>query len=86
MELESLKLPELPKLNAGYVAIQESVLTQLINYINAQTSTINSLSELVRSLEALDTQRYNAHIKNYERLNLTVQQLALALGGVYANE
>ena len=86
MEIESLKLPELPKLNAGYVTVSEQVLSQLIEYINAQTSTINSLINLVASLEKLDDNRYRAHIKKYEELTAKVQQLALALGGVYANE
>ena len=86
MEIENLKIPPLPKLNAGYVAVSEDVLTQLVNYVNAQTSTINTLIELVKSLENLDDKRYAAHIKNYEALNSKVQHLALALGGVYANE
>lgn len=86
MEIETLKLPELPKLNAGYVTVSEKVLSQLIEYINSQTSTINSLINLVASLEKLDDNRYKAHIKNYEKLTAKVQQLALALGGVYANE
>lgn len=86
MEINPLKLPNLPNLNAGYVAVQQTVLNEIIGYINEQSSTINSLIELVRSLEELDTKRYSAHIKNYEVLNSKVQQLALALGGVYANE
>jgi hypothetical protein len=44
------------------------------------------LINLVASLEKLDDNRYKAHIKNYEELTAKVQQLALALGGVYANE
>lgn len=81
--LEPVQLPELPKLNAGYVVVQNAAWKTLIDYVNAQTSTINALARTVSALSnlmALNKAGADIHLKT---LSSEISEIAKALEGAY---
>lgn len=74
-------IPELPKLSAGYLVLREDAWNILLNYIAAQSSTINALADTVTQLQSLLDLRYNnlKHADTVLESKLTV--IAQALEG-----
>lgn len=84
--MKHLQLPNLPKLSAGYLVIQQEAWEQVTQYIGAQTSTINALIDVVESLAKLHDIRAKVTSDNVSRLNSEVAEIAQALEGAYTDE
>lgn len=85
-KLDNLKLPALPELNAGYIVVQKEAWTTLTEYVRLQTSTINALTDTVKSLENLCNLRAVATDNRLQRLEHELAEIAQALEGVYIDE
>ena len=81
-----LQLPDLPKLSGGYLIIQQEAWNEITAYISAQTSTINSLIDAVKSLAKLHDLRAQDTSEKLKKLNSEVADIAKALEGAYTDD
>jgi hypothetical protein len=85
-KVDDLRLPEMPELTAGYLVVQKEAWSILTNYIKDQTSTINSLIDLVKSLAKLHDVEFEALKTQITTLSSEAADIAKALEGAYVDE
>lgn len=79
-------MPALPELPAGQLIVQRTTWSRLLNYVIAQTSTINALTQALQELSNLHDTQFTNIQERVNRLDSELSEIAQALEGVYEND
>ena len=85
-KLDHLSLPKLPPLPAGQLVVNKETWDILVNYIEAQTSTINALISTVESFYKLQDFRDESINLKTNTLVSEVAEIAKALEGEFVDD
>lgn len=85
-KLDTLQIPDTHLLKESCRIVPDEAWQSLVNYILAQTSTINSVLDTLKNMSRLQDSRYVKICKDVETLSVAMSEIAQALEGVYSDE